>query len=843
MKLCIAEKPSVAKEIAFILNAKTRRDGYFEGNGYAVTWTFGHFCTLKTPDDYQTEWKQWRLETLPMLPEKFDIKLINNPGAKKQFKTIKQLLKQCDSVINCGDAGQEGELIQRWVLKHAKYKGRVERLWISSLTPEAIRAGFNNLKDARHFDRLYFAGSARAICDWILGMNATRLYTLKYGGYKQVLSIGRVQTPTLAILVERHKEIENFVPTPFWELQTVYRDVTFNCEKGRFLKKEEGEVFLELVKDKPFVITAFTKKKGREYPPNLYDLTSLQVHCNKRFGYTADDTLKIAQKLYEKKVITYPRVDTTYLPNDVYPKVPHTLEKMTDYDALITSILAKRPLRKSRKVFNDAKVTDHHAIIPTGIQKQLMPNEQNVYDAVSRQFIAAFYPDCIVSKTTVLGEVEGVKFKTTGKEILEEGWRVVFPKPPKKQTATTSNKNGKKTEEENIMPTFKKGESGLHKPDLVEKVTQPPKVYSEATLLRAMETAGKKVDNEQLRELMKDNGIGRPSTRANIIETLFKRKYIKRHKKQVLPTEVGIQLIDTIQNDLLKSAELTGQWEKQLREIEQGTYSAKVFINNMKTMVENLVQEVKASNLKVQIQSSNARSGNNRNFKSRDTFKEKKPTLAPPKKTQIQGSNTNSKTKKPKTITAKSAASNSNSIVGLTCPKCNNGTLLQGKTAYGCNQWKSGCNFRLPFSFKNKTISDKQLTRLITRGYTIQLKGFVEENGEKVNGRAYFDDDFQLLLEVKENAKPKVSSKPKLKVGEGSLVKSLPKPKPPTKEVPDQIACPKCGQGKVIKGKMAYGCSRWREGCDFRFAFSEVRHQANGKQLTKGLVWRILNGF
>ncbi|MGB0929269.1 MAG: DNA topoisomerase 3 [Chitinophagales bacterium] len=837
MKLCIAEKPSVAKEIAFILNAKSRRDGYFEGNGYAVTWTFGHFCTLKTPDDYQAEWKKWRLETLPMLPEKFDIKLINNPGAKKQFNVIKQLLRQCDSVINCGDAGQEGELIQRWVLKHAKYKGRVERLWISSLTPEAIRAGFNNLKDAKEFDRLYFAGSARAICDWILGMNATRLYTLKYGGYKQVLSVGRVQTPTLAILVERHKEIESFVPTPFWELQTVYREVTFNCEKGRFLEKEKGEVFLEQVKDKPFVITAFTKKKGREYPPNLYDLTSLQVHCNKRFGYTADDTLKIAQKLYEKKVITYPRVDTTYLPNDVYPKVPNTLEKMTDYDTLIAPILAKRPLRKSKKVFNDAKVTDHHAIIPTGIQKQLMPNEQNVYDAVSRQFIAAFYPDCIVSKTTVLGEVEGVKFKTTGKEILDEGWRVVFPKPPKKKAANIAAKNAKKTKEEVIMPTFKKGESGAHKPDLVEKITQPPKVYSEATLLRAMETAGKKVDDEQLRELMKDNGIGRPSTRANIIETLFKRKYIKRHKKQVLPTEVGIQLIDTIQNDLLKSAMLTGQWEKQLREIEQGKFSAKVFINNMKTMVEKLVKEVKNSNLRVQIQSSNVRNGNSPNFKSRDTFKEKKLL-----KIQAQSSNANSKTKEKKT-NVKSGNTSSDAIVGSICPKCQSGTLLKGKTAFGCNKWKSGCNFRLPFSFKNKTISDKQLTRLIARGSTIQLKGFVEANGEKVNGRAYFDDDFQLLLEVKESGNKNSNSNSNSNSKLGANIKSLPKPKAPAKEVPDQIACPKCEKGQVIKGKMAYGCSRWREGCDFRFAFSEVRHQVNGRKLTKGLVWRILNGF
>ncbi len=830
MKLCIAEKPSVAKEIAFILNAKSRKDGYYEGNGYAVTWTFGHFCTLKTPDDYQTEWKKWRLETLPILPEKFDIKLIKNSGVKKQFKIIQQLLRRCELVINCGDAGQEGELIQRWVLKHAKYKGPVQRLWISSLTPEAIRAGFRNLKDGKNFDRLYFAGSARAICDWILGMNATRLYTLKYGGYKQVLSIGRVQTPTLAILVERHKEIENFVPTPFWELQTIYREVTFQCEKGRFLKKEEGEVFLEQVKDKPFVITSFTKKKGREAPPRLFDLTSLQVHCNKRFSYTAEETLKIAQKLYEKKVITYPRVDTTYLPNDVYPKVKPTLEKMTQYDTLIAPLLANPPMRKSGKVFNDAKVTDHHAIIPTGMEKQLMPQEQNVYDAVSRQFIAAFYPDCIVSNTTVKGEVAGVPFKATGKQILEQGWRVVFPKPPKKQrSAPSSSKKEGKNKEESIMPTFRKGESGPHAPNLADKVTKPPKIYTEATLLRAMETAGKKVDDEQLRELMKANGIGRPSTRANIIETLFKRKYVQRRKKQLVPTEVGIQLIDTIQNGLLKSAQLTGQWEKQLREIEQGKYSAKVFINNMKTMVKNLVTEVKSSKTQIQIQSTNARPNKRgvnigeKKFKDKKKVEMKEGKFAKTKSLPSNG----------KAISKPTASSNK--ILGLPCPKCQNGTLLKGKTAYGCTQWKSGCSFRLPFSFKDKKLSETQLARLIVRGSTIQLKGF-EHHGSKVKGKVIFDENFNFTLQNKAH------SIPNLKI-DTSNIKSLPKPKPPTKEVPNEIACPKCNKGRIIKGKMAYGCSRWREGCDFRFAFSEIRHQAKGQKLTKGLVWRILNGF
>ena len=584
MKVCIAEKPSVAREIAFIIGAKSKKDGFYEGNGYCVTWTFGHLCTLKTPDDYQAHWKRWALNTLPMIPEKFDIKLIGNKGVKKQFGIIKKLVKSAEVVINCGDAGQEGELIQRWVLKLANYKGRVLRLWISSLTPEAIRDGFRVLKDAKEFDNLYYAGSSRAIGDWLLGMNATRLYTLKYGTGKQVLSIGRVQTPTLAMLVERHKEIENFVPQTYWELHTIYREVTFNCQKGKFFKKEEGDALLQQVDGQPFVILSFTKKKGREYPPNLFDLTSLQVHCNKRFSYSADQTLKIVQKLYEQKLVTYPRVDTTYLPNDVYPKIPGILNKLTQYSQFTKALLGKT-IRKSAKVFNDKKVTDHHAIIPTGIEKGLPVNEQNVYDAIARRFIAAFYPDCIVSNTTVIGEVDGIKFKATGKEILEQGWRIVL--------ASQASKSGKKQEkEEKIMPTFTAGETGDHTPSLLEKQTQAPKTYTEATLLRAMETAGKKVDDDKLRELMKANGIGRPSTRANIIETLFRRNYVRRQKKQLLPTDLGIQLIDTIQNNLLKSVKLTGQWEKQLREIEAGTFPAQQFIANMKKMVSGLTEEV-----------------------------------------------------------------------------------------------------------------------------------------------------------------------------------------------------------------------------------------------------------
>lgn len=676
MKVCIAEKPSVAREIAFILGAKSKKDGYYEGAGYGVTWTFGHFCTLKTPDDYRADWKKWNLDSLPILPEKFETKLISNKGVKKQFAVIKKLFKKAEVVINCGDAGQEGELIQRWVLKEAGYKGRVLRLWISSLTPEAIREGFQNLKDASHYDNLYYAGVSRAAGDWLLGMNATRLYTLKYGAYKQVLSIGRVQTPTLAMLVERHKEIENFVPKPFWELQTLYRNVLFNCEKGRFFKKEEGEALLKQVENQPFVILSFSKKKGREYPPRLFDLTSLQVHCNKRFSYSAEQSLKIIQKLYEQKLVTYPRVDTTYLPNDVYPKIHGILSKMTHYSQFIQPLLGQK-IRKSSKVFNDAKVTDHHAIIPTGAQKNLPVNERNVYDAVARQFIAAFYPDCIVANTVVIGESASVKFKATGKEILEEGWRVLFPKPKPKNSQSKSGSDKKKKEEENILPVFTKGETGPHRPSLPEKKTQPPKNYTEATLLRSMETAGKKVDDDELRELMKANGIGRPSTRANIIETLFKRRYIQRKKKLIIPTEVGVQLIDTIQNDLLKSAELTGQWEKKLREIESGAYFAKQFISEMKTMVADLVKEVRLADSSARITATNTNT----------TYKKKAPIRQAPDY--------------------------------VVCPKCGLGKVIKGKTAYGCSRWKEGCSFRFPFEEVRRQAAGKALTKELVKAILI----------------------------------------------------------------------------------------------------------------------------
>lgn len=789
MKVCIAEKPSVAREIAFIIGAKSRQDGYFEGNGYCVTWTFGHLCTLKTPEDYQAQWKKWSLHTLPILPDLFDIKLIGKKGVKKQFGIIKKLVRKAAVVINCGDAGQEGELIQRWVLQMANYKGKVQRLWISSLTPEAIKDGFQNLKDARQFDNLFHAGRSRAIGDWLLGMNATRVYTLKYGGYKQLLSIGRVQTPTLAMLVERHKEIENFVPQPFWELQTVYREVTFNCELGRFFKKEEGEAVLQQVEGKPFVILSFNKKKGREYPPKLFDLTALQVHCNKRFSLSADQTLKIVQKLYEQKVVTYPRVDTTYLPTDIYPKVPGILSKMTQYSQYTQPLLGKK-IRKSSKVFNDKKVTDHHAIIPTGVEKSLAPNEQKVYDAIARRFIAAFYPDCIVANTTVIGEVDGVKFKATGKEILEPGWRVLFPKPPPKKSKAGDKKTEDKKKEETILPVFKVGETGPHDPTLVEKQTQPPKPYTEGTLLRAMETAGKKVDDDELRELMKANGIGRPSTRANIIETLFKRKYIQRRKKQIAPTEKGIQLIDTIQNDLLKSAELTGQWEKQLRDIEQGNYSETQFVDGMKKMVVDLIAEVKQA-------------------------KDVPRISTPDQKTRRTPSKPTVNKREKRTTKAKPKAP----LTELTCPKCRKGKLLKGKTAYGCSRWKEGCGFRLPFAFMQKKLPETQLRRLMAKGSTIQLKGFKSE-GKSLTGKLFFDREYNLEFRPKDGPKPSVKKA----------------------KVPDVVPCPKCGVGKVVKGKTAYGCSLWQTGCTFRFPFAEVRKAAAGRPLTKTLVWQILKG-
>lgn len=757
MKVCVAEKPSVAREIASVLGATSRKDGYYEGNGYQVSWTFGHFCTLYTPDDYKPHWKRWDLNTLPMLPEKFETKLIGNDGVKKQFKILKGLFDKADSVINCGDAGQEGELIQRWVLKQAKYKGPVERLWISSLTTEAIKAGFQDLKKAEDYDQLYYAGSSRAIGDWLLGMNATRLFTLKYGGNKQVLSIGRVQTPTLAMIVNRHHEIENFKPQTYWELQTLYRGTLFNNEEGKFFEKEEGEKFMKQVEGKPLTITDVSKKKGKETPPRLFDLTSLQVYCNNKFGMTAEQTLKTAQSLYEQKLITYPRVDTTFLPNDQYPKIGGILKQLTNYRELTMPLLGKK-IRKSTKVFNDKKVTDHHAIIPTGMQGGMSAQNFQVYDAITKHFIAAFYPDCDVSNTAVQAEVESVKFKATGKEILDEGWRVVFSS----QESDIKSKN-----EEGVMPTFVKGETGPHEPSFTEKHTKAPRTYTEASLLRAMETAGKQVDDDELRDLMKANGIGRPSTRANIIETLFKRKYIVRNKKQILATSTGVQLIGLVQNEMLKSAELTGQWEKQLKEIEAGEYSAGQFIKNMKVMVDDLVAEVRLA-------------------------KDKAIVSTQP-------------VQKAKAVPAKKG------VVGKECPKCKQGRLLKGKTGFGCGRWNEGCHFLLPTTFLEKKISDNQLLRLLEKGETTVLKGFMRE-GEKVDGKVKLMEDFTLSLKEK-------IDQPK----DGKLI------------------CPKCKKGEIIKGQSAFGCNRWKDGCGFKMSFEEIRAKAAGKDLTKTLVRNILN--
>lgn len=605
MMVCIAEKPSVAREIADVLGAKLKKNGYIEGNGYQVTWTFGHLCTLKEPHDYDPRWRVWALSTLPMMPPRFGIKLIENETYKAQFQVIEQLMQNADMIVNCGDAGQEGELIQRWVMQKARAKCPVKRLWISSLTEEAIREGFNHLEDSSKFQHLYEAGLCRAIGDWLLGMNATRLYSLKYGGGysrdRKVLSIGRVQTPTLALIVNRQNEIDNFKPEPYWELKTLYRDTLFSSTKGKFKLKEDGEKLLEMVKGSDFVITDIAEKKGKEFAPRLFDLTSLQVECNKRFGFSADETLRLIQSLYEKKVTTYPRVDTTFLSDDIYPKVPKTLEGLVAYKEF-TDLLRGKKLPKSKRVFDNSKVTDHHAIIPTGVPAtNLSQQEMMVYDLVARRFIAEFYPDCEISTTTVLAKVADIEFKASGKQILKPGWRTVEQRPQpgigaQPQSAQTDgqpqDENASDGAELKIMPNFVKGESGPHTPSLKETWTTPPKPYTEATLLRAMETAGKFVDNEELRDALKENGIGRPSTRAAIIETLFKRGYIRRERKSLFPTDTGRELISTIHEDLLKSAELTGIWERKLRQIERGDYSAQAFIDELKTMVGDVVFHV-----------------------------------------------------------------------------------------------------------------------------------------------------------------------------------------------------------------------------------------------------------
>lgn len=596
MIVCIAEKPSVAKDIARIIGATSSRDGYMEGNGYQVTWTFGHLCELKMPEDYTPVWRSWSLSALPMIPPRFGIRLKDDEGIKKQFATIERLMQAADSIINCGDAGQEGELIQRWVMQKAQAKCPVQRLWISSMTDEAIREGFATLKDQSEYQSLYLAGLSRAVGDWLLGINATRLYTIKYGQNRQVLSIGRVQTPTLALIVNRQKEIDNFKPEPYWVLATVYRDTTFTATQGRFTSKEEGEQAFSLIEGKPFTITKVEKKKGKETPPSLFDLTSLQVECNKKFGLSAETTLNVIQSLYEKKVATYPRVDTTFLPDDVYPKCPQTLNGLfqvrfggqTPYAELVKALATGQPLQKSKKVFDSSKVTDHHAIIPTGqVPQALSDLEQKVYDLIARRFIAVFYPDCQYAQTTVLGAVDKIEFKVTGRTILDPGWRTVYAKD-----AQSDEDEKKPDEEERTLPAFEKGESGPHTPTLTEKWTTPPKYYTEATLLRAMETAGKLVEDEELRRAMKENGIGRPSTRAAIIETLFKRHYIRKERKNLLATPTGMELIDLIREELLKSPELTGIWEKKLRDIEAKKYDAKQFIEELKIQVTDIVRQV-----------------------------------------------------------------------------------------------------------------------------------------------------------------------------------------------------------------------------------------------------------
>ena len=679
MIVCIAEKPSVARDIARILGATAQHNGYMEGNGYQVTWTFGHLCTLKEPDDYTPLWKRWSLAALPMIPQRFGIKLIEDEGIRKQFAVIESLMQAADGIINCGDAGQEGELIQRWVMQKAQAKCPVKRLWISSMTDEAIREGFNTLKDQQEYQSLYLAGLSRAIGDWLLGMNATRLYTLKYGQNRQVLSIGRVQTPTLALIVNRQKEIDGFKPEPYWVLSTVYRDTLFTATKGKFTSKEEGEQSFAKIADKPFTVTDVQKKAGKEAPPHLYDLTSLQVDCNKKFSMSAETTLNVIQSLYEKKLTTYPRVDTQYLSDDIYPKCPATLRGLRGYEQLTMPLLGK-PLVKSKKVFDTSKVTDHHAIIPTGVPAQSLTDlEQHVYDLVARRFISAFYPDCKFSTTTVTGAVDDVEFKVTGKQITDPGWRVVYGK----DTPTADGDNAKQQDEERTLPAFAKGESGPHAPTLTEKWTTPPKYYTEATLLRAMETAGKFVEDEELRAALKENGIGRPSSRANIIETLFKRRYIRRERKNIVATPTGIELIDTIREELLKSCELTGIWEKKLRDIEHRKYDAGQFINELKQQITTIVNDVLADNSNRHVTIMTDEDLKKKTRKKAD--QPRKKAQKPPKQ-----ATTNNDTPQ-QTLPA------DDSIVGKACPVCGKGHIIKGKTAYGCDRWKEGCTFRLPF--------------------------------------------------------------------------------------------------------------------------------------------------
>jgi DNA topoisomerase-3 len=822
MKVCLAEKPSVAREIAQVIGADRRMDGYYEGNGYQVTWTFGHFCQLKEPDDYRPEWKRWNLHDLPMIPDTFGIKLMRrDEGVVKQFNTIKRLLDEATEVINCGDAGQEGEVIQRWVIHEAKCRKPVKRLWISSLTEEAIRQGFNNLRDGKEFDSLYQAGRSRAVGDWLLGLNATRLFTLKYTSYgdKQLLSIGRVQTPTLALLVDRYHEIRNFKPEPYWVLKTQYRDTTFtriNTEAeqkqaqdapdeqsrlralGYFVKEEEANKALEAVRSAPLTVTNVEIKKGRESPPRLFDLTSLQVQCNNQLGLSAEDTLKIVQALYEKKAVSYPRVDTTFLPDDVYPKIPGILRGI-GHSTLTAPLLANK-IPKTSKVFNNTKVTDHHAIIPTGSGGPGGGMESSVYDIIVRRFIAAFYPDCEVSNTTVLAEAADFLFRVRGRQILNPGWRVVYgdptqqaapkPTPPAGEKAATGNDDDDVVS--TVLPSFTKGESGPHQPRLESKMTQPPKDYTEASLLRGMETAGRNIDDDELRQAMKDSGIGRPSTRAAIIETLFKRNYIRREKKRLLPTPTGVELIGLIRNPTLKSAELTGQWEQKLRQIERNELPSDQFLEELKGLVREMVQEVKTDRSGRAVSAGSptppVASGGASATKAAPSTAQKSVSTVPKAASQQPASN------------------------GLgPCPACKTGHILRGKTAFGCARFREGCQFRLPIEILGKKLSDPQVKSLLARGRTQLIKGFVTGAGEKIDGALALDANFQPeLLPAAES-------------------------KPTTATDPGQIPCPVCKLGTMLKGSSAFGCSRFREDCQFRVPF-----EWGGKKLTDTQLRQLL---
>lgn len=713
MIVCITEKPNVARDIAAILGAGKKEPGFYEGNGYRVTWTYGHLCTLKEPNDYTDMWKRWALVHLPMLPAKFGIKLIPVENYERQFNVIKTLFAEADEIINCGDAGQEGELIQRWVMQKAGVSCPVKRLWISSLTDQSIRDGFNNLRPSADFDNLYYAGLSRAIGDWILGMNATRLYTLKYSSPGNVLSIGRVQTPTLALVVQRQHDIDNFKPEDYWELKTVCKGATFNAVSGRFMKEEEGEAALEKIKATLLTVTSVEEKKGREAPPRLFDLTSLQVECNRQWGWTADETLKLIQTLYEKKVTTYPRVDTTYLSDDIYPTIGGILRAMTPYAPLTAPLLSLPKIPKSKKVFDNSKVTDHHAIIPTGQSPAaLVGNEKLMYHLIARRFIAAFYPDCEFMQTTVLAEAGGVGFKASGKVVTSPGWRSIYAKADDR----TARQNGQPTvgapaqgekpaDDDNILPPFTKGESNPHEPSLLKKATQPPKYYTEGTLLRAMESAGKTVDDEELREAMKENGIGRPSTRANIIETLFKRHYIVRKKKNILATQAGIDLIATINEELLKSAKLTGIWESRLRRIERGEYSAPEFINDLKGQITRIVNDVltDASSRRID-------TGGNNDGKSGGASASAQGNGGGDAPDNV---NPGGGAAKPKTQ-RKPAVRKLEQIV---CPVCGKGHILKGNSAYGCSEFRSGCSLRLPFSDYPADLTPGKLNTMIKKAF------------------------------------------------------------------------------------------------------------------------------